>query len=213
MTTVAATTPYAWPYDGRFDPARAALLLVGSVEAPGAVAQAVGVAGALRAAGGVVLHVTTTPPPGRGRPVTTPPPAIEDQVADHHLHAARPEQLLATREGSVLADDHARDLVQQDRAGAHVARRQGGDHGRPPVDRCRLAAGNLQRIGFAMADGAAQLDPSVVPGAKNLAEIVELQSAFIRHQFDVFANQASEIRALTTKIAADTAEPTWIPVV
>lgn len=88
MTTVAATTPYAWPYDGRFDPARAALLLVGSVEAPGAVAQAVGVAGALRAAGGVVLHVTTTPPPGRGRPVTTPPPAIEDQVADHHLHAA-----------------------------------------------------------------------------------------------------------------------------
>ena len=44
-------------------------------------------------------------------------------------------------------------------------------------------------------------------GAKNLAEIVELQSAFIRHQFEVFANQATEIRALTTKIAADTAEP------
>jgi phasin len=44
-------------------------------------------------------------------------------------------------------------------------------------------------------------------GAKNLAEIVELQSAFIRHQFDVFANQANEVRALTTKIAADTAEP------
>jgi phasin len=44
-------------------------------------------------------------------------------------------------------------------------------------------------------------------GAKNLAEIVELQSAFIRHQFDVFAGQAAEIRALTTKIAADTAEP------
>ena len=44
-------------------------------------------------------------------------------------------------------------------------------------------------------------------GAKNLAEIVELQSAFLRHQFDVFANQASEIRALTTKIAADTTEP------
>jgi phasin len=44
-------------------------------------------------------------------------------------------------------------------------------------------------------------------GAKNLSEIVELQSAFIRHQFDVFANQANEIRALTTKIAADTTEP------
>jgi phasin len=44
-------------------------------------------------------------------------------------------------------------------------------------------------------------------GAKNLAEIVELQSAFIRNQFDVFAGQANEIRALTTKIAADTSEP------
>jgi len=44
-------------------------------------------------------------------------------------------------------------------------------------------------------------------GAKNLAEIVELQSSFIRSQFDVFASQASEIRALTTKIAADTTEP------
>ncbi len=43
--------------------------------------------------------------------------------------------------------------------------------------------------------------------AKNLGEIVELQSAFIRHQFDVFASQAGEIRALTTKIAADTTEP------
>jgi phasin len=44
-------------------------------------------------------------------------------------------------------------------------------------------------------------------GAKNLAEIVELQSGFIRSQFDVFASQANEIRALSTKIAADTTEP------
>jgi len=44
-------------------------------------------------------------------------------------------------------------------------------------------------------------------GAKNLAEIVELQSAFIRSQFEVFASQAGEIRALTTKIATDTTEP------
>lgn len=44
-------------------------------------------------------------------------------------------------------------------------------------------------------------------GAKNLAEIVELQSAFIRNQFDVITNQAGEVRALTTKIAADTSEP------
>ena len=44
-------------------------------------------------------------------------------------------------------------------------------------------------------------------GDKTLGEILELQSTFIRSQFDVFANQAGEIRALTTKIAADTTEP------
>ena len=44
-------------------------------------------------------------------------------------------------------------------------------------------------------------------GAKTFREILELQSTFIRSQFDVFANQAGEIRALTTKIAADTTEP------
>ena len=44
-------------------------------------------------------------------------------------------------------------------------------------------------------------------GAKNLPELVELQSSFIRGQFDVFASQAREIRELTTKIATDTSEP------
>jgi phasin len=44
-------------------------------------------------------------------------------------------------------------------------------------------------------------------GAKTVGEIVEIQSAFIRSQFDVLAAQASEIRALSQKIAADTTEP------
>ena len=43
--------------------------------------------------------------------------------------------------------------------------------------------------------------------AKNLAEIVELQSAYVRQQFDSLASQAGEIRALSIKIAADTTEP------
>jgi phasin len=44
-------------------------------------------------------------------------------------------------------------------------------------------------------------------GAKNLAEIVELQSGYIRQQFDTLTSQAGEVRALSSKIAADTAEP------
>ena len=44
-------------------------------------------------------------------------------------------------------------------------------------------------------------------GAKNLAEIVELQAAFWRKQFSALATQAEEVRALSTKVTADTAEP------
>ena len=44
-------------------------------------------------------------------------------------------------------------------------------------------------------------------GAKTLAEIVELQSAYFRDQFEVFAGQATEIQELTKKIASDTSGP------
>ena len=44
-------------------------------------------------------------------------------------------------------------------------------------------------------------------GAKNLADIVELQSAFWRKQFGVLTAQADEVRALSTRVTADAAEP------
>ena len=44
-------------------------------------------------------------------------------------------------------------------------------------------------------------------GAKNLADIVELQAAFWRKQFGVLTAQAEEVRALSTKVTADAAEP------
>jgi len=44
-------------------------------------------------------------------------------------------------------------------------------------------------------------------GAKNLAEMVELQAAYWRKQFGALAAQAEEVRALSTKVTADTAEP------
>src|SRR3990172_3682212 len=44
-------------------------------------------------------------------------------------------------------------------------------------------------------------------GAKNLAEIVELQSAFVRQQFDAMASKENEMRAFSTKIAAEASEP------
>ena len=44
-------------------------------------------------------------------------------------------------------------------------------------------------------------------GAKNLAEMMELQGAYWRKQFGALAAQAEEVRALSTKVTADTAEP------
>ena len=44
-------------------------------------------------------------------------------------------------------------------------------------------------------------------GAKNLAEVMELQAAYWRKQFGELKLQAEEVRALSTKVTADVAEP------
>jgi phasin len=44
-------------------------------------------------------------------------------------------------------------------------------------------------------------------GAKSLVDIVELQAAFWRKQFGILTAQAEEVRALSTKVTADAAEP------
>jgi hypothetical protein len=43
-------------------------------------------------------------------------------------------------------------------------------------------------------------------GAKNLADIMELQAAFWRKQFGVLTAQAEEVRALSMKVTTDAAE-------
>lgn len=44
-------------------------------------------------------------------------------------------------------------------------------------------------------------------GAKNLADFVELQTAYWQKQLDALTAQVEEVRALSTKVTADTAEP------
>jgi phasin len=44
-------------------------------------------------------------------------------------------------------------------------------------------------------------------GARNLADIVELQAAYWRKQFETLTAQAEEVRALSTKVTADAAQP------
>jgi phasin len=44
-------------------------------------------------------------------------------------------------------------------------------------------------------------------GAKDLADMVELQAAYWRKQVDALTAQAEEVRALSTKVTADAGEP------
>jgi phasin len=44
-------------------------------------------------------------------------------------------------------------------------------------------------------------------GAKNLSAMAELQAAYWRKQFGALAAQAEEVRALSTRVTADTTEP------
>jgi phasin len=70
------------------------------------------------------------------------------------------------------------------------------------------AAFNRKIVEIARRNVEASFDlASSLAGAKTLADIVELQSAFWRKQFGVLTAQAEEVRALSTKVAADAAEP------
>ena len=48
--------------------------------------------------------------------------------------------------------------------------------------------------------------------AKNLAEVIELQAAYWRKQFGALADQAKEVRALSTQVTADVAKQVKEPV-
>ena len=70
------------------------------------------------------------------------------------------------------------------------------------------AAFNRRIVDIARRNVDASFDlASSLAGAKDLAHIVELQGALRRKQFDVLTAQAEEVRALSTKAAADAAAP------
>jgi hypothetical protein len=83
VTTIAATTPYAWPFDGDFDPVRAVLLVLGSEDTPEPDPAVAAMAGPLRSAGGVVVQVTTALPHRGAASVPVP----LDLPVDHQVQA------------------------------------------------------------------------------------------------------------------------------
>jgi phasin len=70
------------------------------------------------------------------------------------------------------------------------------------------AAFNRKIVDIARRNIDASFDLAAsLAGAKNLTDMVELQSAFWRKQFGVLTAQAEEVHALSTKVTADAAEP------
>ena len=82
----------------------------------------------------------------------------------------------------------------------------------------------LERSFDAMGQGATALNRKVIDiaqcnidsgfdlakslaGAKNLAEVIELQGAYWHKQFDVLAAQAEEVRSLSMRVTTDAAKP------
>jgi len=69
------------------------------------------------------------------------------------------------------------------------------------------AAFNRKIVDIARRNVDASFDlAATLAGAKNLVDIVELQSAFWRKQFAVLTAQAEEVHALSAKVTADAAE-------
>ena len=69
------------------------------------------------------------------------------------------------------------------------------------------AAFNRKIVDIARRNVGANFDLATsLAGAKNLADIVELQSAFWRKQFGVLTAQAEEVRVLSTQVTVDAVE-------
>jgi phasin len=70
------------------------------------------------------------------------------------------------------------------------------------------AAFNRKFVDIARRNVDATFDlAETLTGAKNFADMMELQAAFWRKQFRVLTAQAEEVRTLSTKVTADASEP------
>ena len=80
---VAATTPYAWPWHGRLDPAQTAVLVVAERSTTSLEPRAGQVVEAATVAGALVVHVSTGAPGDAAKALRLPGPPPHASVAAH----------------------------------------------------------------------------------------------------------------------------------
>ena len=125
---------------------------------------------------------------------------MTDQLGHLGLETAVPEGVRALAEKSVAQTRQAydRSLDAFDTSLTTFER---------TFDAAGATAFNRKIVDIARRNVSASFDLATsLAGAKNLAEIVELQSAFWRKQFGVLTAQAEEVRALAMKVTPDAAE-------
>src|SRR5262245_61879566 len=90
-------------------------------------------------------------------------------VNDFQHNAARSDVIFRPLKSSILANDDARDAVQQGRSTAHVAWRQGGiEYGAAVVARLQPAS-TFQAIHFGVQNRTALLNAPIMPSAYDFA--------------------------------------------
>ena len=139
---------------------------------------------------------------------TSNPQTAAERVGNNYRDVTSPDAAVpeAVRDMAEKAVDQSREAYERskDALDASVA----------TVERTLDAAGqgavafNRKIIDIAQRNVNSGFDlAKSLAGAKNLSEIVELQTAHWRKQFDALTAQAEEVRALSTKVAAAAGEP------
>ena len=128
---------------------------------------------------------------------------VTDQLGHLGLDTTVPEGVRALAEKSVArtreAYDHSKDAFD---ASLTTFERSFDAAGQG------AAAFNRKIVDIARRNVDASFDlAKSLAGAKNLADMVELQASFWRKQFGILTAQAEEVRALSSKVTADAAEP------
>ncbi|GAA2729326.1 cysteine hydrolase family protein [Cellulomonas aerilata] len=160
---VAGSTPYPWPFDGRFDEAGTALLLVGptdpAAQDAGTHAVVSAMVAAATAAGVPVISVATAAPEGTRRRGAGP--ASDARSRDrpgHHLTARGVDAFYGSDLELVLTGHRARRLVLAGSAlelSVHSTMRSANDRG----FECLL-----------VLDACTALDPALTPSSRSMVE-------------------------------------------
>ena len=144
---------------------------------------------------GAKVKASQASPAKAAAPTPVEVPKVADAAVPEAMRSFAEKTVGQSREAYERAKDALEDTVEVLEKTLDEAGQGAVALNRKVID---IAQSNLNS-GFELAKQLAS--------AKTPAEIMELQTAYLRKQVQTLAAQAEEIRALSTQVATDTAEP------